>query len=161
MPWHRPNLRAALVLGLSAILAACDGSDPSAPGTPDSAALTVQMEAFVSAMNAHRLSVGCPELAWNAEVARVAEAHSQDMLDREYFSHTSPDGDSPFDRLAEAGISYTSAAENLAYGFSTGTAVLEAWLDSPGHRANIENCALTQHGVGLEGTYWTHLFIRP
>ena len=161
MPWLRPRLEPALVLGLAAALAACDGSGPSAPGTPEPPALTAEVDAFVSAMNSHRVSLGCPELAWNDDVAQVAEAHSQDMVDREYFSHTSPEGDSPFDRLTEAGISYSSAAENLAYGFSTGDAVLEAWLNSAGHRANIENCTLTEHGVGLEGTHWTHLFIRP
>lgn len=112
-------------------------------------------------VNAHRESIGCPALLWNTAVAAVAQAHSEDMVAREFFSHTNPDGQSPFDRLAEAGIAYSAAAENIAYGYPTAESVLAAWLGSPGHRANIENCALTEHGVGLDGTYWTHVFIRP
>jgi uncharacterized protein YkwD len=112
-------------------------------------------------MNAHRVSVGCPALAWNADVAGVAQAHSVDMIQRDYFAHDNPDGQSPFDRLRSAGIDYRSAAENIAYGYPTGSSVLSAWLDSPGHRRNIENCNLTEHGVGLEGSHWTHVFIRP
>lgn len=116
---------------------------------------------FVEQMNAHRASVGCAPLEWNDAVAAVALGHSQDMVDRSFFSHQNPDGASPFDRLRAAGISYSRAAENIAYGYPTGTAVLTAWLNSPGHKANIENCALTEHGVGLVGTHWTHLFITP
>ena len=51
------------------------------------------------------------------------------------------------------------AAENIAYGYADAASVLQAWLDSPGHRANIENCGLLQHGVGLEGSHWTHVFV--
>jgi uncharacterized protein YkwD len=146
------------ILALASTLPACDsGSDPTAPA-PE---LPAEMGNFVSQMNAHRQSVGCPALVWNDAVAAVAQAHSRDMVDRGYFSHTNPDGESPFDRLASAGVGYSGAAENIAYGYPTGDAVLQAWLDSPGHRANIENCSLTEHGVGLEGTHWTHLFIRP
>jgi uncharacterized protein YkwD len=116
---------------------------------------------FVSALNEHRVSVGCPALEWNGDVAAVAQAHSDDMVERDFFDHTNPDGDSPFDRLLDAGISYSGAAENIAYGYRTADAVLAGWLDSPGHRANIENCSLTEHGVGLTSSYWTHVFIRP
>lgn len=59
-----------------------------------------------------------------------------------------------------AGVAYSAAGENIAYGSSTGSAVLTAWLDSSGHRANIENANFTHHGVGKAGTYWTHVFIR-
>ncbi|HEY7728030.1 MAG TPA: CAP domain-containing protein, partial [Candidatus Eisenbacteria bacterium] len=100
-------------------------------------------------------------LTWDPRVAAVAEGHSRDMVDRSYFSHVSPDGETPWDRLAAAGISYSAAGENIAYGYPTGSAVLAAWLGSPGHRANIENPSFTRHGVGLVGTYWTHVFIRP
>jgi len=115
----------------------------------------------VQQMNAHRASVGCAPLVWNEAVAAVALGHSQDMVSRSFFSHQNPDGASPFDRLRAAGIDYSRAAENIAYGYPTGTAVLTAWLNSPGHKANIESCALTEHGVGLVGTHWTHLFITP
>lgn len=65
------------------------------------------------------------------------------------------------DRLTDAAIAYSRTAENIAFGYPTAEAVLSGWLASPGHKANIENCALTQHGVGLLESYWTHLFITP
>lgn len=152
---HRYGATAVALLG---VLAAACGSDVLAG--PEDAASPAVAE-FVDLVNAHRETVGCPALAWNASVTAVAQAHSVDMMDRDYFSHTSPDGLSPFDRLAEAGIAYSGAAENIAYGYATPEAVLAAWLGSTGHKANIENCTLTEHGVGLDGTYWTHVFIRP
>ena len=112
-------------------------------------------------MNDHRQSFGCPRLVWNHDVASVAQAHSDDMVERDFFDHTNPDGESPFDRLQEAGISYSGAAENIAWGYETAEAVLNGWLNSPGHKANIENCSLTEHGVGLYQSRWTHLFIKP
>jgi uncharacterized protein YkwD len=124
-------------------------------------ALEPEVEAFVDQMNAHRATVGCAALTWNPSVADVALGHSRDMIERNFFAHTNPDGASPFDRMSAAGISFSRAAENIAYGYPTATAVLTAWLNSPGHRSNIENCALTEHGVGLAGTHWTHLFITP
>jgi len=120
-----------------------------------------EIEVFASLMNAHRVSVGCEPLIWIDEVADVAQAHSVDMASRDYFDHTTPDGQSPFDRLRDAGLDFSRAAENIAYGYPTPEAVLQGWLDSPGHRANIENCALTEHGVGLHATRWTHLFRTP
>jgi uncharacterized protein YkwD len=82
------------------------------------------------------------------------------MVARGFFSHTNPDGLSPFDRLNAAGVDFTAAGENIAYGYPSASAVLSAWLGSSGHRANIENGNYTHHGVGLEGTHWTHVFIR-
>jgi len=146
------------VLAAALLASACGdsvfGPDPQRRLDPE-------IVSFVDQMNAHRVSVGCAPLEWNQDVADVAQGHSQDMVDRDFFSHDNPDGASPFDRLRSAGIDFSRAAENIAYGYPTAAGVLAAWLDSPGHRANIENCALTDHGVGLVGTHWTHLFITP
>lgn len=136
-------------------LTACDLS--SAQPDPDGDAV----EVFTTLMNEHRVSVGCAPLTWSEAVADVAEAHSADMVQRGFFDHTNPDGESPFDRLADAGIGYSRAAENIAWGHADGASVLAAWLDSSGHRGNIEDCALTQHGVGLVETHWTHVFVTP
>lgn len=138
---------------------AVSGCGDTTPTTPTLA--NPDIAAFVTAMNQYRSSVGCPVLAWNANVAAVAQAHSQDMVVRDFFAHTNPDGQSPFDRMAAAGITFSGAAENIAYGYASGDAVLAGWLGSPGHKTNIENCGLTEHGVGLSGTHWTHVFIRP
>ncbi len=149
-------LKLALTV-LSFLVAACSDTGGLGPGP----AVDVEVTRFVELMNDHRASVGCPELSWNGEVAAVAQVHSQDMVDRAFFSHTNPDGASPFDRLTAASISYSRAAENIARGHPTAEAVLNAWLGSAGHRANIENCQLSQHGVGLRDQRWTHVFITP
>ncbi|MDH3271376.1 MAG: CAP domain-containing protein [Gemmatimonadota bacterium] len=146
------------IVGL--MLAAC-GDSILEPELELELALEPEVTSFVTLMNAHRTQVGCAPLEWNVDVAEVATAHSADMIDRDFFAHTNPDGQSPFDRMTAAGISYSYAAENIAWGYPTGEAVLDAWLNSPGHRANIENCSLAQHGVGLVGTHWTHLFRTP
>ncbi len=123
--------------------------------------LDPQVASFVLLLNDHRLEVGCGALSWNEAVADVALGHSVDMVQKDFFAHTNLDGESPFDRLTAAEISYSGAAENIAWGYATADAVFAGWLDSPGHRANIENCSLTTHGVGLAETYWTHLFVTP
>jgi uncharacterized protein YkwD len=135
------------------------GDDPVGPEMAQPADPNVQ--AFVEEVNAYRGTVGCGPLAWRSDVAGVAQSHSQDMVARDYFDHYTPEGASPFDRLTAAGIAYSLAAENIAYGYPTASTVLAGWLGSPGHKANLDNCALTGHGVGLDGTHWTHLFVTP
>lgn len=149
------GLRAGL--GLVAVLlvagSACGRNDLLGPE------INADIEEFVALVNAHRASVGCEPLAWRFDVAGVAQHHSDDMVSRAFFAHTNPDGDSPFDRLGEAGVTYSRAAENIAYGYGSAGAVLDGWLGSPGHRRNIENCALREHGIGLTDWHWTHLFV--
>ncbi|MDH3427137.1 MAG: CAP domain-containing protein, partial [Gemmatimonadota bacterium] len=140
-----------------ALLAACgDGLvGPEDPGRVEASPAVVE---FAAQMNLHRQSEGCGELSWHDGVASVAQAHSQDMVTRGFFSHTNPDGDSPWDRLSEGGVTWSGAAgENIAAGTSDPTAVLNLWLASSGHRANIENCGFTHHGVGLVSGHWTHV----
>lgn len=83
------------------------------------------------------------------------------MKDNNYFSHTSPTYGTPFEMMRSLGISYSSAAENIAMGQSTPQAVVDAWMNSEGHRANILNANFTQIGVGYvaNGNYWTQWFI--
>ncbi|MFP4431709.1 MAG: CAP domain-containing protein [Spirochaetaceae bacterium] len=111
--------------------------------------------------NAHRVSQGLDRLEWSGSLAALAQAHSDDMHDRGYFSHTTPGGAKFTDRLADAGITYRSAGENIAKDFDSADAVLQAWLASQGHKRNIENATFTHHGVGFnaQGGLWTHLFI--
>ena len=120
-----------------------------------------EVASFVRLMNAHRVSLGLPALVWDSRVAAVAQAHSRDMLEHDYFSHKWSDGGSTWDRLAARGVTYSRAGENIAWGQKTGSAVLRGWLNSRGHRENIENERYTHHGVAKVGIYWTHVFIRP
>ena len=120
-----------------------------------------EVASFVKLMNAYRRSIGLSALIWDSRAAAVAQAHSRDMFRQHYFSHTSLDGRSTWDRLAAGGVTYSQAGENIAWGQVTGREVLTSWLDSPPHRANIERGSYTRHGVGKVGTYWTHVFILP
>ncbi len=116
-------------------------------------------------VNAERAKKGLNALEWSNELATVARAHSKDMSERGFFSHTNPDGLSAFDRIKNAGIKYSYAAENIAAGQSTPQEVVTGWMNSAGHRANILNPNLKKLGVGLYKStggykyYWTQNFI--
>ena len=100
-------------------------------------------------------------LAANWELSRVARYKSQDMRDNGYFSHNSPTYGTPFQMLSAFGLSYRTAGENIAKGYASPQAVVNGWMNSSGHRANILNASYTQIGVGYVsgGNYWTQLFI--
>jgi len=117
-------------------------------------------------VNVERANRGLKPLAHNWELSRVARFKSMDMRDRAYFSHQSPTYGSPFDMIRNFGLSYTAAGENIAAGQQTAAAVVQAWMNSQGHRENILNASYTQIGVGYAGGgsmghYWTQMFIRP
>lgn len=108
--------------------------------------------------NAEREKAGLSPFVWSDALAEVAYAHSEDMYERGYFSHVTPEGLSPFDRMHDAGISFNAAAENIASGYRTPAEVVEGWMDSPGHCANILNPSLHQLGVGYYKGDWTQCF---
>jgi len=112
-------------------------------------------------INEIRQENGLKPLTANWELSRVARYKSQDMKDKGYFSHTSPTYGSPFQMIKAFGLSYRTAGENIAMGYRTPQAVVDGWMNSSGHRANILNAAYTQIGVGYveQGRYWTQLFI--
>ena len=112
-------------------------------------------------VNEQREKTGLKPLSENWELSRVARYKSQDMVDNRYFSHTSPTYGSPFQMIRAFGISFRRAGENIAYGQRTPQAVVNAWMNSSGHRANILNASYTQIGVGYvaDGNYWTQMFI--
>ena len=112
-------------------------------------------------VNEIRVEHGLQALTANWELSRVARYKSQDMVDHRYFSHTSPTYGTPFQMIRAFGLSYRTAGENIAYGQSTPQAVVNAWMNSRGHRANILNSSYTQIGVGYvaNGHYWTQMFI--
>ena len=115
----------------------------------------------VRLVNAVRAENGLRPLAVNWELARVARYKSEDMVANRYFSHTSPTYGTPFQMIRSFGLSYRTAGENIAYGQRTPAEVMDAWMNSSGHRANILNASYTQIGVGYcaDGRYWTQMFI--
>ncbi|MFI7586777.1 CAP domain-containing protein [Spongisporangium articulatum] len=141
------------------------GGSSSGGGTTTSGGSSVAAQ-VVSLTNKERAKAGCGALSTNAKLTSVAQAHSVDMAKNNYFDHNSQNGDTPFDRMKAAGYSYRTAAENIAKGQRTAADVMDAWMNSEGHRANILNCGLTQIGVGYTkdagGTpYWTQDFGTP
>ena len=136
---------------------------PPPPPAPAPAAVPANLSAedqVLALVNIQRAAAGCGALAGDAALASVARAHSADMRDRGFFSHTNPDGLDPFARAAAAGLD--ARAENIAYGQPDPASVMESWMNSPGHRANILDCSLTRLGVGMAegagGPWWTQLF---
>ncbi|MDR7077131.1 putative YkwD family protein/spore coat assembly protein SafA [Neobacillus niacini] len=114
--------------------------------------------------NQERAKNGLKALTQDWELSRVARYKSMDMRDKNYFSHTSPTYGSPFTMMKNFGISYRSAGENIAAGQTTAQEVVQAWMNSPGHRANILSGNYTHIGVGYakggsQRHYWTQMFI--
>lgn len=126
----------------------------------DSSVLAFENE-VIRLVNEQRAKNGLKALAANWELSRVARYKSQDMVDNRYFSHTSPTYGTPFQMIKAFGLTYRTAGENIAYGQRTPQAVVSAWMNSSGHRANILNASYTQIGVGYvsSGHYWTQMFI--
>jgi len=131
-------------------------SDQSSPGPADPA-----IQEFLQLVNAKRRSVGCPELKWDNQLALAALKHSRDMVSRNFFGHTNPDGKNPFERLQESKVVFSAAAENIAFGLKTGQQAFETWFRSPEHRKNMLNCRFTRHGVAYVEGRWTHLLLKP
>ncbi len=115
----------------------------------------------VELTNAERRKNGLSDLQADTQLSSVARKKSTDMQQNNYFSHTSPTYGSPFDMMRDQGVSYTAAAENIAQGQRTPQEVVQAWMNSEGHRKNIMNGNFTHIGVGYEqnGHHWTQMFI--
>ncbi|MFE1326982.1 CAP domain-containing protein [Streptomyces sp. NPDC058741] len=136
-----------------------------APKKPSGSAALSQESAVaaqvLSLVNEERAKVGCSPVAANSALTGLAQGYSEDMAARGFFDHTDPDGRTPWDRAEKAGISHLGG-ENIARGQGTAAAVMDAWMNSPGHRANILNCDFKTLGVGVEfgsgGPWWTQNF---
>ncbi|MDF2566562.1 MAG: safA [Oscillospiraceae bacterium] len=133
---------------------------------PEASSLQSFEKEVIRLTNIERTSRGLPALTENWQLSRVARYKSQDMINKNYFAHQSPTYGSPFDMMQSFGLKFSSAGENIAYGQRTAKEVVNAWMNSAGHRANILSTSYSQIGVGAakksNGTlYWTQHFIRP
>lgn len=128
--------------------------------TVDSGVTAYEQE-VVRLVNVERAKYGLSPLTANWELSRVARYKSQDMADNRYFSHNSPTYGSPSQMIRAFGISFRTSGENIAYGYATPAAVVNGWMNSSGHRANILSSSYKQIGVGYvaQGNYWTQMFI--
>lgn len=177
--------RHATVLLITLLLAACGGgggggsgsgkkdtTDDGAPpgGAPNTGSTTMPAASEALArevldlLNDERADEGLGPLVLHIDASDVAYDHCVDMDVRDYFSHTNPDGESPGDRLAAAGVSHSGWGENIAWGYRTPEAVMVGWMNSPGHRGNILNDGWTHVGIGVHdgpgGPWWTQVFLR-
>ncbi|MEU2261383.1 sigma-70 family RNA polymerase sigma factor [Streptomyces sp. NPDC019645] len=116
----------------------------------------------VALVNAERSKAGCGPVRSNDKLETAARRHSEDMAARGYFDHTSPDGSDPGDRITAAGYRWSTYGENIARGQQSPSSVMDSWMNSPGHRANILNCSFKELGVGIHdgsgGPWWTQAF---
>ncbi|WP_409972208.1 CAP domain-containing protein [Bacillus sp. Bva_UNVM-123] len=111
--------------------------------------------------NTERRKNGLSDLKADTQLSSVAQKKSEDMQQKHYFSHTSPTYGSPFDMMRDFGVTYQSAGENIAQGQQTPQEVVQAWMNSEGHRKNILSNNFTHIGVGFEqtGKNWSQMFI--
>ena len=143
---------------------------PQKPATPEqpkqenpaqASSLSEFERQVVQLTNAERAKAGLAPLQIDEELSRVAREKSRDMAVNRYFSHTSPTYGSPFDMMRSYGINYRAAGENIAKGQRSPQEVVNAWMNSQGHRENIMSPNFTHIGVGHveSGNHWTQMFI--
>ena len=138
--------------------------ETSAPQTSAPVAVTAQAAAeaeVLKLVNDERAKVGCSPVAANSSLSELAENFSDAMAAQDFFDHTDPSGATPWDRAAKLGIT-SLGGENIARGQADAAAVMDAWMNSPGHKANILNCDFKTLGVGVHfgtgGPWWTQDF---
>lgn len=116
--------------------------------------------------NEERAKEGLPLLVWNDQLAQSAGAHCQDMIDRDYFAHNSPDGLTPGDRATAAGYLWLWVGENIAAGYPSPEQVMVGWMNSPDHKENILRIQFKELGVAVKVSptgraYWAQEFGTP
>ena len=127
-----------------------------APAAPVEAS-AITSSTVISLANAARQEGGLAALTHNGLLAQAAQAKANDMLGRQYFSHNTPTGETPWTFIKAVGYSYVTAGENLAIDFSEAESIQSAWMNSPGHRANIMNASFQEIGIGIaKGMYNGH-----
>lgn len=133
---------------------------PEPSATASAPAASGPVARVVELVNAERAKVGCSAVKVNSTLTRAAQDHSEDMAASGTMSHTGSDGSDPGARITRAGYTWSTYGENVAYGYSTPEQVMNGWMTSPGHKANILNCSFKEIGVGLAqpGNYWTQDF---
>ncbi len=136
-----------------------------APAAASPAGSSDYQQRVLDLVNVQRVQHGCGPLTANAKLHTAAQHQSDDMAARNFFDHTNPDGAGPQQRIDAAGYHWSTWGENIARGQHDPAAVMTAWMNSPGHRANILNCAFKEFGLGVHlgtgGPWWTQDFGAP
>ncbi|MEO1057344.1 MAG: CAP domain-containing protein [Actinomycetota bacterium] len=132
---------------------------------PEVQALSPDFQRHLELLNGERSRRGLPPFAYNEQLGQAAQAHSVDQANRRLMTHTGSDGSNPGDRIRRTGFQFRNWAENVAFGYGSVDAVVVAWMNSPGHAANILS-SNTHVGFGLAYSvdglpYWTEVFATP
>lgn len=133
------------------------------PKPPQAPTISQQV---LAALNAERAKYGVAPVVLDARLNAAADGHSRDQAARSTMSHTGADGSNAGQRITGAGFAWRAWGENVAFGYTSATAVMQGWMNSPGHRANNLNGAFTHIGVGLayssnDTPYWTLVLAAP
>ncbi|MFJ8577512.1 CAP domain-containing protein [Micromonospora sp. NPDC093277] len=132
--------------------------------TTSASGLSAELQQVVDLVNAERAKAGCKAVTVNDKLTLAAQRHSQDQADHKTMTHDGSDGSNVGERLDRVGYAWRAYGENVAWNQQSPAAVMDAWMNSSGHRANILNCSFTQIGVGVarsNGPYWTQDFGTP
>ncbi|MFI2711795.1 CAP domain-containing protein [Micromonospora sp. NPDC018662] len=132
--------------------------------TTSSGGLSAELRQVVDLVNQERAKAGCKALGVDTKLTLAAQRHSQDQADHKTMTHDGSDGSDVGKRLDRVGYAWRAYGENVAWNQQSPAAVMDAWMNSPGHRANILNCSFTEIGVGVarsNGPYWTQDFGTP
>ncbi|CAK0810259.1 unnamed protein product [Prorocentrum cordatum] len=113
---------------------------------------------MLDAVNQERTQRGLSALCYNSKLINAASAHTEDMAYYDRMSHTGSDGSDPGQRITRAGYGYSAYCENVAYGQRSVSSVMNSWMNSEGHRANILNSGITHFGYAKNDKYWTQVF---
>ena len=151
----QPKSTAKRITAVLAAAAITSGALLGAASPADAASSTVELRnAVVKLTNSARATKGCKPLKQNSRLTNAAQGHANDMAAKNYFSHTSANGRSWDQRIKKAGWK-KPGGENIAYGFDAAGAVVNAWLNSPGHKRNIMDCQFKYIGIGFnaDGDY--------
>ncbi|WP_327066072.1 sigma-70 family RNA polymerase sigma factor [Kitasatospora sp. NBC_01302] len=144
---------------------AAPAATPTTTAPRAGAAAGSDVQQVLSLVNTQRAQNGCGPLSANSKLQAAAQGQSNDMAARQFFDHTNPDGAGPQQRIDAAGYQWSSWGENIAKGQGNASSVMESWMNSPGHRANILNCSFKEIGIGVHygsgGPWWTQDFGSP
>jgi uncharacterized protein YkwD len=164
-----PALCLCVALGIASLLAGCT---PSPPGLPplDGEADATAARLLELVNDARAATRGCGALGWHDAAAplaleqrlgRAAQLHSDDMRATGAMSHVGSDGSTLRQRVDRQGYPWVALGENVGRGYATPESVVNAWLASDGHCANVMDAGFSQLGAGESGRFWTLVFARP
>lgn len=150
-------MKKLLVVAMLCAVAACGTPTPTANVSAGAATPVANTGSFTQMLNSFRASQGAGAMRPNAALNRAAQAHAQDMLARDYFSHRAPNGpngETFGERANAAGCAMQAGSENIAWGQKSEAEVLQGWQNSPGHRRNLLGASYREYGLGRAGDIW-------